>query len=81
MIGFVRFDGCLFGVIALDSCYVNGGALIVDGCDKLKRHLDLCDLFYVLVLNLVDNLGFVVGFEHEIVGIICWGGEWMVVFV
>ena len=30
---------------ASDSRHVNGGALTADGCDKLKRHLDLCDRF------------------------------------
>ena len=78
--GFVRFDGYPLGVIASDSRHVNGGALTADGCDKLKRHLDLCDLFHVPVLNLVDNPGFAVGLEHEIAGTIRKGGEWMVAF-
>ena len=43
--GFVRFSGHPMGVIASDSRHVNGGALTADGCDKLKRHLDVCDLF------------------------------------
>ena len=43
--GFVRFNGHPLGVIASDSQHVNGGALTADGCDKLTRHLDLCDLF------------------------------------
>ncbi len=78
--GFVRFGGYPLGVIASDSRHVNGGALTADGCDKLKRHLDLCDLFHVPVLNLVDNPGFAVGLEHEIAGTIRKGGEWMVAF-
>ena len=78
--GFVRFDGHPLGVIASDSRHVHGGALTADGCDKLRRHLDLCDLFHVPVLNLVDNPGFAVGLEHEIAGTIRRGGEWMVAF-
>jgi acetyl/propionyl-CoA carboxylase alpha subunit/acetyl-CoA carboxylase carboxyltransferase component len=78
--GFVRFNGHPLGVIASDSRHVNGGALTADGCDKLKRHLDLCDLFHIPVLNLVDNPGFAVGLEHEIAGTIRKGGEWMVAF-
>ncbi len=74
----VRFNGHPVGVIASDSRHVNGGALTADGCDKLKRHLDLCDLFHVPVLNLIDNPGFAVGLEHEIAGTIRKGGEWMV---
>ena len=68
--GFVRFDGHPVGVIASDSRHVNGGALTADGCDKLKRHLDLCDLFHIPLLNLVDNPGFAVGLEHEVAGTI-----------
>ena len=80
VVGFVRFNGRPLGVIASDSRHINGGALTADGCDKLKRHLDLCDLFHLPVLNLVDNPGFAVGLEHEIAGTIRKGGEWMVAF-
>jgi len=78
--GFVRFNGHPLGVIASDSRHVNGGALTADGCDKLKRHLDLCDLFHIPILNLIDNPGFAVGLEHEIAGTIRKGGEWMIAF-
>ena len=78
--GFARFVGRPVGVIASDSQHVNGGALTADGCRKLTRHLDLCDLFHIPVLNLVDNPGFAVGLEHEIAGTIRAGGEWMVAF-
>ena len=78
--GFVRFDGHPMGVIASDSQHVNGGALTADGCSKLTRHLDLCDLFHLPVLNLVDNPGFAVGLEHETSGTIRRGAEWMVAF-
>jgi acetyl/propionyl-CoA carboxylase alpha subunit/acetyl-CoA carboxylase carboxyltransferase component len=80
IVGFVRFNGHPLGVIASDSRHVNGGALTADGCDKLKRHLDLCDLFHIPVLNLIDNPGFAVGLEHEITGTIRKGGEWMIAF-
>ncbi len=78
--GFVRFDGRPLGVIASDSQHVNGGALTADGCSKLTRHLDVCDLFHIPVLNLVDNPGFAVGLEHETLGTIRKGGEWMIAF-
>jgi acetyl-CoA carboxylase carboxyltransferase component/biotin carboxyl carrier protein len=78
--GFVRFNGHPLGVLASDSRHVNGGALTADGCDKLKRQLDLCDLFHIPILNLVDNPGFAVGLEHEVAGTIRRGGEWMVAF-
>ena len=78
--GFVRFNGHPLGVIASDSQHPNGGALTADGCSKLTRHLDLCDLFHIPILNLVDNPGFAVGLEHELAGTIRRGGEWMVAF-
>jgi acetyl/propionyl-CoA carboxylase alpha subunit/acetyl-CoA carboxylase carboxyltransferase component len=78
--GFVRMNGYPMGVIASDSRHANGGALTADGCDKLKRHLDVCDLFHLPVLNLNDNPGFAVGLEHEIAGTIRKGGEWMIAF-
>ncbi|MDP6374447.1 MAG: carboxyl transferase domain-containing protein [Pseudomonadales bacterium] len=78
--GFARFNGRPVGVITSDSRHVNGGALTADGCDKLTRHLDLCDLFHLPVVNLVDNPGFAVGVEHELTGTIRKGGEWMVAF-
>jgi acetyl/propionyl-CoA carboxylase alpha subunit/acetyl-CoA carboxylase carboxyltransferase component len=76
--GFVRFGGKPMGVIASDSRHVNGGALTADGCDKLRRHVDLCDVFHLPILNLVDNPGFAVGLEHEMSGTIRKGGEWMI---
>ena len=78
--GFIRLAGHPVGVIASDSRHENGGALTADGCDKLTRHLDICDLFHLPLLNLVDNPGFAVGIEHEIAGTIRKGGEWMVAF-
>jgi acetyl/propionyl-CoA carboxylase alpha subunit/acetyl-CoA carboxylase carboxyltransferase component len=80
IVGLVRFNGYPMGVIASDSRHINGGALTADGCDKLKRHLDMCDLFHLPVLNLIDNPGFAVGLEHEIAGTIRKGGEWMIAF-
>ncbi|MFZ0660094.1 MAG: carboxyl transferase domain-containing protein, partial [Candidatus Binataceae bacterium] len=80
IVGLVRFGGYPMGVIASDCRHINGGALTADGCDKLKRHLDLCDLFHLPMLNLVDNPGFAVGLEHEIAGTIRKGGEWMIAF-
>ncbi len=80
IVGFVRFNGHPLGVIASDSRHANGGALTADGCDKLTRHLDVCDLFHIPILNLIDNPGFAVGLEHEIAGTIRKGGEWMIAF-
>ncbi|HXN86520.1 MAG TPA: carboxyl transferase domain-containing protein, partial [Candidatus Binataceae bacterium] len=80
IVGLARFNGYPMGVLASDCRHINGGALTADGCDKLKRHLDLCDLFHLPILNLIDNPGFAVGLEHEIAGTIRKGGEWMIAF-
>ncbi len=80
VVGFVRFNGHPLGVLASDSRHVNGGAMTADGCRKLSRHLDLCDLFHIPILNLIDNPGFAVGLEHERTGAIRAGGQWMVAF-
>ena len=78
--GFIRMNGYPLGVVASDSRHANGGALTAGGCSKVTRHLDLCDLFHLPILNLVDNPGFAVGLEHEISGTIRRGGEWMIAF-
>ena len=78
VVGFARFNGHPMGILASDSRHINGGALTADGCDKLIRHMDLCDLFHIPILNLVDNPGFAVGIDHEIAGTIRRGGAWMI---
>jgi acetyl/propionyl-CoA carboxylase alpha subunit/acetyl-CoA carboxylase carboxyltransferase component len=78
IVGLARFNGYPVGIMASDSRHENGGALTADGCDKLTRHLDLCDLFRLPLLNLVDNPGFAVGLEHERLATIRKGGEWMI---
>ena len=80
VVGFARMNGHPVGVLASDSRHPNGGALTADGCDKLTRHIDLCDLFHLPILNLCDNPGFAVGVEHEIVGTIRKGATWMTAF-
>ncbi len=79
--GFVRMAGHPMGVIASDSRHENGGALTADGCDKLRRHHDLCDLFPPADPSTSSTIqGFAVGIEHEIAGTIRKGSEWMVAF-
>ena len=80
VVGFARMNGHPVGLLASDSRHPNGGALTADGCDKLTRHIDLCDMFHVPILNLVDNPGFAVGKEHEITGTIRKGATWMTAF-
>ncbi|MCB1750035.1 MAG: hypothetical protein KDK06_22890, partial [Gammaproteobacteria bacterium] len=78
--GFARFGGYPVGVIASDSQHANGGALTAAGCEKLTRHIDLCDLFHLPIVSFIDNPGFAVGLEHEIAATIRRGGHWMIAF-
>ena len=80
VVGLARLNGHPVGVLANDSRHPNGGAMTADGCDKFTRHLDLCDLFHLPILNLVDNPGFCVGLEHETAATIRKGATWMVAF-
>ncbi len=80
IVGFLRFNGYPMGVVASDCRHLNGGAMTADGCDKLIRHLDTCDLFHLPILNLIDSPGFAVGLEHEISGTIRKGAEWMIAY-
>ncbi|WP_419842172.1 carboxyl transferase domain-containing protein [Candidatus Poriferisodalis sp.] len=80
VVGLARMNGQPVGVLASDSRHPNGGALTADGCDKLTRHIDLCDLFHLPILNLCDNPGFAVGVEHEMTGTIRKGATWMTAF-
>ena len=80
VVGFIRMDGYPCGFIASDSRHENGGALTADGCSKLTRHQDLCDLFHLPIVNFCDNPGFAVGVEHELRSTIRKGAEWMIAF-
>ena len=78
IVGLARLDGRPVGIIASDSRHANGGAMTADGCDKVTRHVDLCDVFHLPLVNLVDNPGFGVGLDHERAGTIRKGATWMV---
>lgn len=78
VVGFARFNGHPLGIVASDSRHINGGSMTADGCDKVTRHLDLCDSFHIPVLNMVDNPGFAVGLEHETTATIRKGATWMI---
>ncbi|MBV8356629.1 MAG: methylmalonyl-CoA carboxyltransferase, partial [Deltaproteobacteria bacterium] len=80
IVGFLRFNGHPMGVVASDCRHLNGGAMTADGCDKLIRHLDVCNLFHLPILNLIDSPGFAVGLEHEISGTIRKGAQWMIAY-
>jgi acetyl-CoA carboxylase carboxyltransferase component len=62
--GLARLDGIPVGILAND-CRFAAGAINADAGEKMQRFVDLCDTFYLPVVNFVDNPGFLVGTEAE----------------
>lgn len=52
---------------------MKGGVLFYDLVDKVVKFINLCDVYYILLLFFVDVLGFMIGIKVECVGIICYG--------
>lgn len=44
-------------------------------CQKLRRHIEICETFHVPILNLVDMPGFLIGSESEKTATIKFGGQ------
>lgn len=74
VVGFARLGGYPVGVVA-DDAMVNSGALDSAGAQKLMKHLKLCDVFGLPVVQLVDIPGFAVGTVAEKSGVMKWGTE------
>ncbi len=66
--GFARIDGFPVGIMAGDPFFLDG-AWTADTCDKVTRHVDLCDLFHLPIIHFVDCPGFAVGVKHETAGV------------
>ncbi|MBW2498549.1 MAG: propionyl-CoA carboxylase [Deltaproteobacteria bacterium] len=67
--GLARVDGHPVGVMAND-CYHDGGSMTADGADKIRRFVELCDLFHLPIVSFVDEPGFLIGAEAERAGTI-----------
>lgn len=74
VVGLARLGGYPIGVVA-DDAMVNSGALDSAGSQKLMKHLKLCDVFGIPVIQLVDIPGFAVGTVAEKSGVMKWGTE------
>ncbi|PRP85977.1 hypothetical protein PROFUN_06099 [Planoprotostelium fungivorum] len=74
VVGLARIDGYSVGVIASDSTFY-GGALTSLACEKLRRHIEVCDLFRLPLINVVDMPGFLVGSESERTSVIRQGSK------
>lgn len=62
--GFVRLAGQPVGLFANDARQ-NAGSLTAAGAQKLRRFVDLCQLFHLPIVTLVDEPGFMIGPEAE----------------
>jgi acetyl-CoA carboxylase carboxyltransferase component len=62
--GFARADGWPVAVMASDP-YFYGGAWTVDAARKIRRFVDLAQVFHLPVVHLVDCPGFMIGLDAE----------------
>ncbi len=67
--GLARVNGHSVGVLAND-CYYDGGAMTADGADKIRRFVEMCDLFHLPIISFVDEPGFMIGQAAEQAGTI-----------
>ncbi|KAL4981186.1 carboxyl transferase [Aspergillus desertorum] len=72
--GLARLGGRPVGVISL-NCEVNSGALDTAGSQKLARHLKLCDVINLPVLQFIDVPGYAIGTAAERTATMRWGIE------
>ena len=73
---FARLDGWPVAVLASDPTYL-GGSWEALTSQKVKRFVELAELFQLPVVHLVDNPGFMIGLEAERTGTIRYGVEAM----
>ncbi|MCA9501975.1 MAG: hypothetical protein KC616_02785 [Myxococcales bacterium] len=67
--GLARLDGHPVGVLAND-CHHDGGSMTADGAAKIRRFVELCDLFHLPIVSFVDEPGFAIGLAAEKAGTI-----------
>ncbi len=64
MTAFARIEGRPCGLLASD-CQILGGAVNSDGASKAARFLNICNVFKLPIVSLVDTPGFMVGPDSE----------------
>lgn len=70
--GFARINGQSVGVTGNDCRYF-AGAMTADGCQKVRRFIEICETFHLPIVNLVDEPGFMIGPEAEAQATILYG--------
>jgi acetyl-CoA carboxylase carboxyltransferase component len=74
VVGFIRLNGEVVGVIANNSAYM-AGALDIDASDKAARFIRFLNNFNIPILTLVDVPGYWPGVKQEHGGIIRHGAK------
>jgi acetyl-CoA carboxylase carboxyltransferase component len=74
VVGLARLHGYTIGILASDPEHL-GGALTASGCEKIIRHVKICETFNLPVLNFVDCPGFYIGKQSEEDGTIRKGAD------
>ena len=74
VVGFARLGGRPVGIFANDAMH-NAGALDTAGSQKYAKHIRLCDVMGLPIVQLVDIPGFAVGTVAERSGVMKWGLE------
>jgi acetyl-CoA carboxylase carboxyltransferase component len=70
--GFARMNGWVVGILANDNRFY-AGAMTADGALKYRRFVEICEMFHIPVISLVDEPGFMIGSESEKAGTIRFG--------
>ncbi|MGC9069697.1 MAG: acyl-CoA carboxylase subunit beta [Elusimicrobiales bacterium] len=74
VVGFIRLNGDVVGVVANNSAYM-AGALDIDASDKAARFIRFLNNFNIPILTLVDVPGYWPGVKQEHGGIIRHGAK------
>ncbi|WP_025898040.1 acyl-CoA carboxylase subunit beta [Sneathiella glossodoripedis] len=69
---FARMNGQAVGVIGND-CKYYAGAMGANAAIKVRRFIELCDIFHLPIINFVDEPGFMIGPDSEQAGTIRFG--------
>ena len=75
VVGLARLGGRPVGIFADDPMH-NAGALDTAGAQKYAKHLRLCDVFGIPIVQLVDIPGFAIGTVAERGGVMKWASSW-----
>lgn len=62
--GLARLNGQPVGVWANDGRHL-AGAMTVDGAQKARRFMELCEVFHLPIVALIDEPGFMIGSQSE----------------